>query len=90
MSVHAFVDESVCRDRYLLTATMIDPVDLRRLRRHARGLLFAGQREVHRSRPVLDVVERRDVDLTAHWEPVPDFGEWERFGVLRRKGATAY
>lgn len=37
------------------------------------------------SRPTLDVIDRADVDLSANVEPVPEFGDWARFGVLDRK-----
>lgn len=39
-----------------------------------------------KSKPVLDVVDRRDVDLAANWEPIPEFGDWEGLGRLDRKG----
>jgi hypothetical protein len=47
VSVHAFVDESFRDSRYLLTAALVDPRDLRRLRQLMRGLLLPGQRELH-------------------------------------------
>jgi hypothetical protein len=47
VSSHGFVDESVREDRYLLAVTLVDPVDLRRLRKVTRGLLMPGQRELH-------------------------------------------
>jgi hypothetical protein len=47
VSVHAFVDESFRDGRYLLTAALVDPRDLGRLRRVMRELLLPGQRELH-------------------------------------------
>ncbi|MGH3941087.1 MAG: hypothetical protein ACRDTG_21095 [Pseudonocardiaceae bacterium] len=45
--MHAFVDESVRDQRYLLSAALVDPSDLARLRKVLRALLLAGQRELH-------------------------------------------
>lgn len=39
-----------------------------------------------KSKPMLDVVDRCDVDLRANWEPIPDFGDWAGLGRLDRKG----
>jgi hypothetical protein len=47
VSLHAFVDESRRNDRYLLAVAIIDPGDLRKLRKLVRGLLLPGQKEVH-------------------------------------------
>jgi hypothetical protein len=47
VSVHAFVDESFRDGWYLLTAALVQPGDLRRLRTVLRGLLLPGQREMH-------------------------------------------
>ncbi|MEV0676743.1 DUF3800 domain-containing protein [Actinosynnema sp. NPDC050436] len=45
--MHAFVDESRRNDTYLLAMAIVQPKDLSRLRKHLRGLLFPGQRELH-------------------------------------------
>jgi hypothetical protein len=45
--VHAFVDESRRGDTYLVVAALVDPRDLKKLRKLLSGLLFAGQRELH-------------------------------------------
>jgi hypothetical protein len=47
VSLHAAVDESYRRDQYLLTAALITPGELRRLRALMRSLLLPGQRELH-------------------------------------------
>lgn len=47
MSLHAFVDESARGQLYLVTAALIDPADLVRLRKELRSLLLPGQRELH-------------------------------------------
>ena len=47
VSTHAFVDESVRGQRYLLSAALVDPSDLVRLRKELRALLLPGQRELH-------------------------------------------
>jgi hypothetical protein len=31
------------------------------------------------SQPTVEVREYRDVDLSANWEPLPAFGEWDKF-----------
>ncbi|MGH3814146.1 MAG: hypothetical protein ACRDUV_17135 [Pseudonocardiaceae bacterium] len=45
--MHAFVDESVRGQRYLVSAALADPADLVRLRKELRALLLPGQRELH-------------------------------------------
>ncbi|MGH3931634.1 MAG: hypothetical protein ACRDTF_16870 [Pseudonocardiaceae bacterium] len=47
MSTHAFVDESVRGRRYLVSAALVDPSDLTRLRKELRALLLPEQRELH-------------------------------------------
>jgi Protein of unknown function (DUF3800) len=47
MAVHAFVDESRRGSTYILAAAIVEPVNLRVLRRDLRGLLLPGQREIH-------------------------------------------
>jgi hypothetical protein len=47
VSTHAFVDESVRGQRYLVSAALVDPSDLVRLRKALRTLLLPGQRELH-------------------------------------------
>jgi len=47
VSAHAFVDESFRDGWYLLTAALVQPGDLRRLRTVMRGFLLPGQREMH-------------------------------------------
>ncbi|MFI9382975.1 DUF3800 domain-containing protein [Kutzneria sp. NPDC052558] len=47
MSVHAFVDESRRGDTYLVVAALVDPRDLKKLRKLLRSLLFPGQQELH-------------------------------------------
>ena len=50
LSRHAFVDESFRDGRFLVTAVVVDPRDLRRLRTELRDLLLPGQRELHGAR----------------------------------------
>jgi hypothetical protein len=40
-----------------------------------------------KSKSMIDLEDRCEVPLDAHWEPIPAFGEWDAFGVLRRKQA---
>jgi hypothetical protein len=47
MTVHAFIDESRRGRLYLVAAAISDPASLGSLRRHMRGLLLPGQRELH-------------------------------------------
>jgi hypothetical protein len=47
VSVHAFVDESFRGGRYLPTAALVQPRDLRRLRKVVRGILLPWQRGIH-------------------------------------------
>lgn len=47
VSVHAFVDESIRGKLYLISAAIVDPGDLARLRRELRSHLLSGQRELH-------------------------------------------
>ena len=47
VGVHAFADESV-RDRlYLVSAALVAPTEVHRLRVVMRGLRLPGQREIH-------------------------------------------
>ncbi|MFD6159000.1 hypothetical protein ACFWF7_07520 [Nocardia sp. NPDC060256] len=47
MAIHAFVDESIRRDRYLLCAALIPPERLAAARSLVRGLCLPGQRRWH-------------------------------------------
>jgi hypothetical protein len=47
VSLHAFVDESRRKSTYLVAAVIVDPGDLRELRKLVRSLLLPGQKEVH-------------------------------------------
>ncbi|SES27020.1 hypothetical protein [Actinokineospora terrae] len=47
MTLHAFVDESRRNDQYLIAAAVIDPRNLRPLRKLLTGMLMPGQRELH-------------------------------------------
>ncbi|MFI9505998.1 hypothetical protein [Nocardia sp. NPDC052566] len=47
MAIHAFVDESIRRDRYLLCAALIPAAHLQRARAVVRGLCLPGQRRWH-------------------------------------------
>ncbi|PXX66887.1 hypothetical protein DFR70_103642 [Nocardia tenerifensis] len=47
MPIHAFVDESIRRDRYLLCAALIPPERLTHARSLVRGLCLPGQRRWH-------------------------------------------
>jgi hypothetical protein len=52
--VHAFVDESARNGRYLIAAAIVEPAQVRHLRRTMRQLLLPGQRELHfqREKPI--------------------------------------
>ncbi|WP_433178420.1 hypothetical protein [Actinoallomurus sp. CA-150999] len=65
MAIHAFVDESARRDRYILCAATVDTSRLDEVRRLLRGLCLPGQRRWHfkhestpRQRQILDVIAR--------------------------------
>ncbi|MEV6562368.1 hypothetical protein AB0M22_42060 [Nocardia sp. NPDC051756] len=47
MAIHAFVDESIRRDRYILCAALIPPGRLSAARSLVRGLCLPGQRRWH-------------------------------------------
>jgi hypothetical protein len=47
VTVHAFVDESARPPRYLVSAAIVEPAHVRRLRQSMRALLLPGQREPH-------------------------------------------
>lgn len=71
--VHVFVDESYRDGRYLLTAAVVEPADLRSLRAVMRGLLLPGQRELHlkaekapRRRQLLDQVVATGVQVRVY------------------------
>jgi hypothetical protein len=73
VSEHAFVDESYRDGQYLLTAAVVPPADLRRLRTLMRGLLLPGQRELHmkaekapRRRALLDQVVAAGVQVDVY------------------------
>ncbi|MGL5830146.1 MAG: hypothetical protein ACRC0L_11335 [Angustibacter sp.] len=38
-----------------------------------------------KSKTMIDLTDRCEVPLDAHWENIPTFGHWEPFGILRRK-----
>jgi hypothetical protein len=40
-----------------------------------------------KSKSMIDLEDRCEVPLDAHWEPIPTFGEWDAFGILHRKQA---
>lgn len=78
MTVHAFVDESERGDRYLLTAAIVDPGDLGRLRQLLRGLLMRGQVELHfykekeaRRRQIADAIVRAGARVWIYSAPIP-------------------
>jgi hypothetical protein len=73
VSIHAFVDESFREGRYLVTAALVDPGDLRRLRTIMRGLLLPGQRHLScklekapRRRVLVDQVVAAGVQATVY------------------------
>ncbi|MFH5877744.1 hypothetical protein [Arthrobacter sp. NA-172] len=35
---------------------------------------------IDKSQPDISVVHSKDVDVSAHWEPIPAFGDWESLG----------
>jgi hypothetical protein len=68
VSVHAFVDESARGRHYHVAAAVTDPARVRELRQSMRGLLMAGQRELHfktekdaRRRTLADAIARLPV-----------------------------
>jgi hypothetical protein len=68
--VHAFVDESARNGRYLIAAAIVDPANVRQLRRSMCQLLLPGQRELHfkqkkpaRRRFLADAIARFDVEV---------------------------
>jgi hypothetical protein len=70
VTVHAFVDESTRNRRYLMAVAVVDPSNLRTLRRDLCGLLLPGQRELHfyrekpaRRRQLADVIARMPVEV---------------------------
>lgn len=70
MTVHAFVDESARPPRYLVSAAIVDPAQVRRLRQSMRALLMSGQRELHfkkekptRRRQLVNTVARLPVEV---------------------------
>ncbi|GAB3468341.1 DUF3800 domain-containing protein [Actinophytocola sediminis] len=73
MTVHAFVDESARPPRYLITAAIVEPANVRRLRQALRALLRPGQRELHfyKERPahrrqLADTIARLPVEVTVY------------------------
>ena len=73
VSIHAFADESVRNDHYLLAVALVEPQDLRRLRTLMRSLLLPGQRELHlkaekqaRRRRLLDQVADSGAKVTIY------------------------
>jgi hypothetical protein len=38
-----------------------------------------------RSKPMIDVTDRCDVDLAMNWEPIPTFGDWTSLGRADRR-----
>jgi len=73
MTVHAFVDESARPPRYLVTAAIVEPANVRRLRRSMRALLRPGQRELHfyKEKPVhrkhlADTIARLPVEVNVY------------------------
>ncbi|OLF04246.1 hypothetical protein BLA60_41675 [Actinophytocola xinjiangensis] len=73
MTVHAFVDESARPPRYLVTAAIVEPANVRQLRQAMRGLLRPGQRELHfyKEKPVhrrhlADTIARLPVEVTIY------------------------
>jgi hypothetical protein len=78
MPVHAFVDESERNGTYLLTAAVVDPGDLGRLRQLLRGLLLPRQVELHfqkekdpRRRQVADAIVRSGARARIYTCPIP-------------------
>jgi hypothetical protein len=78
MTVHAFVDESARPPLYLVAAAIVEPSQVRHLRRAMRGLLRPGQRELHfykekraNRRQLADIVARLSVEVniyTRSWD----------------------
>lgn len=73
MTVHAFVDESARLPRYLVSAAIVDPAQVRRLRQSMHALLRPGQRELHfyKEKPVhrrhlADTVARLPVEVNVY------------------------
>jgi hypothetical protein len=77
MSVHAFADESERRNRYVITAAVVDPSQLVSSRKVLRGMLLAGQKELHfkkespqRRRLLVDAIVRTGVQVWIYTAPV--------------------
>jgi hypothetical protein len=73
VTVRAFMDESTRGDKYLLCAVIVEPGDLKALRRHITGLLLPGQHELHfhnekepRKRVLADRIARLSVTVTIY------------------------
>ncbi len=73
MTVHAFVDESARPPRYLISAAIVEPAQVRRLRQSMGSLLRPGQRELHfykekpvRRRSLADSVARMPVEVAIY------------------------
>ncbi len=50
---------------------------------------FAADGSVHRtlddtSKPTVSEEDYRNVDVSVHWEPIPEFGQWESLGRYKR------
>ncbi|MGH3916456.1 MAG: hypothetical protein ACRDTC_24055 [Pseudonocardiaceae bacterium] len=91
MSTHAFVDESVRGRRSLVSAALVDPSDLTRLRKELRALLLPGQRERHfkkekpqRRRQLADRIVAVGATVTVYSAWCHDGDEAARQRCLRR------
>lgn len=91
VTVHAFVDESARPPRYLVSAAIVDPSQVRRLRQSMRALLMPGQRELHfkkekpvRRRRIADEVARLPVEVAFYTRT------WRRHDEPSRQDCMAH
>ncbi len=47
------------------------------------------QRKNDKSKPVVEEADYRGVDVSSHWEPVPEFGQWDRIARFDREKPVA-
>jgi hypothetical protein len=90
VSAHVFVDESVRGQQYLVSAALVDPSDLARLRKELRNLLLPGQRELHfqekpqRRRQLADRIVAAGATVTVYTACCHDGDETARRRCLRQ------
>jgi len=82
MTVHAFVDESRRGSHYIVAVALVEPGNLRLLRRDLRGLLRPGQRELHfndqkdpQRRVLADAIARLPVEVRIYRRCIDRYAE---------------